>query len=173
MAGSKTCKNTVVKGKRKGEVCGRVCYADSDRCWGHQSKEVKASKGFGMGQKGSGRPRKPRAIETLKARIEADIDSYLAPIAEALEATQAVVKRFGDGDGGFHEEVQFVVDHNTRLKAAGMALDRVYGRPRQAMEITGEDGGPIQTYDLSKLSTDQVLALRDAMKAAAVAPAES
>ena len=33
---------------------------------------------------------------------------------------------------------------SARLSAIGMLLDRAYGKPRQTLEHTGEDGGPIQ-----------------------------
>jgi hypothetical protein len=33
---------------------------------------------------------------------------------------------------------------STRLSAIGMLLDRAYGKPKQALEHSGEDGGPIQ-----------------------------
>jgi len=34
-----------------------------------------------------------------------------------------------------------------RVSAASALLDRGYGKPRQTAEITGKDGGPIQTED--------------------------
>jgi hypothetical protein len=33
---------------------------------------------------------------------------------------------------------------SARLSAIGMLLDRAYGKPKQTLEHTGEDGGPIQ-----------------------------
>ena len=33
---------------------------------------------------------------------------------------------------------------SARLSAIGMLLDRAYGKPKQTLEPTGEDGGPIQ-----------------------------
>jgi hypothetical protein len=33
---------------------------------------------------------------------------------------------------------------STRLSAIGMLLDRAYGKPKQTLEHSGEDGGPIQ-----------------------------
>lgn len=43
-------------------------------------------------------------------------------------------------------------------------MDSAYGAPKQAIEHTGEDGGPIQTDDLSKLSTDELRRRRDAIR---------
>lgn len=36
-----------------------------------------------------------------------------------------------------------------RVSAANAILDRGYGKPTQVSEITGKDGGPIQTEDLT------------------------
>lgn len=40
--------------------------------------------------------------------------------------------------------VEALRDPNTALAAAKEILDRGFGRPAQAVEITGEDGGPVQ-----------------------------
>jgi hypothetical protein len=37
-----------------------------------------------------------------------------------------------------------------RVSAASVILDRGYGRPRQGVEHTGKDGGPIETRELSE-----------------------
>jgi hypothetical protein len=34
-------------------------------------------------------------------------------------------------------------DHETRMRAADRLLDRVYGRPRQGVELSGPDGEPL------------------------------
>jgi hypothetical protein len=54
-----------------------------------------------------------------------------------------------------------------RVGAANAILDRGYGKPMQAVEMTGANGGPIlsQTIDASKLSTQalaELLAARNA-----------
>lgn len=36
-----------------------------------------------------------------------------------------------------------------RVSAAGLILDRGYGKARQAVEHTGKDGGPITTQEIS------------------------
>lgn len=51
-----------------------------------------------------------------------------------------------------------------KVVASGMLLDRVEGKPVQA--ISGPDGGPIQTVDLSKLSVEQLEELERIRKAA-------
>lgn len=42
------------------------------------------------------------------------------------------------------------------VSAANALLDRAHGKPRQALEHTGAGGGPIQHYDLSKLTDDEL-----------------
>ena len=50
------------------------------------------------------------------------------------------------------------------MNAAERMLDRVHGKPKQQTEITGADGGPVQTeqaIDWSKLSVDERKAMAD------------
>lgn len=41
---------------------------------------------------------------------------------------------------------------SSRVAAASALLDRSHGRPVQALEHTGKDGGPIETADIAMLS---------------------
>lgn len=47
-------------------------------------------------------------------------------------------------------------DPNVALKAINLVLDRGYGKPSQAHEISGPGGGPIQSIDLTN-ATDEHL----------------
>lgn len=42
---------------------------------------------------------------------------------------------------------------SARIAAAVAILDRGRGKPRHAVEVTGNEGGPILTLDMAKLST--------------------
>lgn len=113
-----------------------------------------------------GRPRNPRPHEVLRERIEADIDRWLKPIEDALEHGRPVV--IWDARAGRHE-IQMVADPALALKAMQIAFDRVYGRPRQQVELTGEDGGPVRLTDetfadpeLRELMHDLVCRIADA-----------
>ena len=112
---------------------GRPCKAaplhDSDCCLAHTDEETRLSTGFGA--PGTGRPRNPRAVDVLKERIEAGIDEVLKPLWDALTAERAVV--VGNGPTAYVESVK---DHPTRIAAVRELLDRGYGRPKQATEIT-------------------------------------
>ena len=60
-----------------------------------------------------------------------------------------------------------------RVSAATAILDRAYGKPTQAMEHTGKDGGPIQTQsrtDLTKLNDAQLEHLADILAVAGGSP---
>jgi hypothetical protein len=48
---------------------------------------------------------------------------------------------------------------SARVAAANALLDRAYGKPSQSHELTGSNGGPIQTVDLTKLSGDELAQL--------------
>lgn len=51
-------------------------------------------------------------------------------------------------------------DLGAMMTAAERLLDRVYGKPRQAVEHTGADGGPMEvSSDLSRLSIEEKRAL--------------
>jgi hypothetical protein len=43
---------------------------------------------------------------------------------------------------GERASVQFMPDHDARIKAARELLDRAYGKARQALKVTGEHGAP-------------------------------
>lgn len=104
---------------------------------GHLDRTTRESLGFGGPQPGSGRPRKLRAIDVLKERMEQDIDRVLAPLFEALRAEKSVV--VGQGPTA---HVETVPDIPTRIAAARELLDRGYGRPKQVVDavvVTDED----------------------------------
>lgn len=46
-----------------------------------------------------------------------------------------------------------------RVSAANALLDRAYGKPSQAVQHTGRNGGPIQTIDLTNATDEQLDAL--------------
>lgn len=56
---------------------------------------------------------------------------------------------------------------SARVAAANALLDRGFGRPPQGVELTGKNGGPVQTLDLSRLSDAalaEMLAVADEQK---------
>lgn len=87
-------------------------------------------------REGAGRPAGRRNIAT---RSQGASLSELARkhTADALSVLVSVAKN-SDSD-------------SARVAAANAILDRGYGKPRQAHEHSGPNGGPIPTVDVSKL----------------------
>ena len=52
----------------------------------------------------------------------------------------------------------YSIDPRVRIMAGKEILDRGYGRPPQGVELTGVDGGPIVTSDMSKKETVRLAA---------------
>jgi hypothetical protein len=125
MSDKRTCKGTNSQGK----PCKAAPLTDSDYCLAHADEKTRVSTGFGA--PGNGRPRKPRAVDVLRERIEANIDRVLDPLWDALTADRAMV--VGNGPTA---HVELASDHPTRIAAARELLDRAYGRTRQSSEVT-------------------------------------
>lgn len=107
-------------------------------------------------QPGGGRPRKPRAVDILREHAEAHAADVLRVVTEGMAAERSVV--VGSGDCA---HIETVPDHPTRLAAVRELLDRAYGRPTQATEISGPDGGPVQVLDATSEAGRR--ALRDVL----------
>lgn len=82
-----------------------------------------------------GKRRIPTASDIMRERFEADADRYMKPLEEALLALKAVVV-----GNGAHAHVQTIEDYSVRLRALEVMLDRIYGKPKQAVEHSGPDG---------------------------------
>lgn len=131
------CKAKTKKGKRcrNAATIGDVCIA-------HAPRNVKDERGFGGPQPGSGRPRLPRPHEVLRQRIEDDIDRWLAPLEAALGASKPM--QTWSASRGEHKII-YVADPELGMKATKLALQLVYGKPKQPLELTGDEGGPVKT----------------------------
>jgi hypothetical protein len=66
---------------------------------------------------------KPRLGDVLRDRVEAEAEAIIGAYVTALHDEDA--------------------DHETRMRAADRLLDRVYGRPRQGVELSGPGGDPL------------------------------
>lgn len=175
------CKATT----RAGNRCKAFALRDGDHCLSHD-KNAREKARFSGKQENAGRPRKPKPTEIARRLVEENIVAVQRPYWRALGFDVEVTDegpRLIEIDGGAklhgtQQRTGKVVlsehdDLSAMMTAAERLQDRVFGRPRQALEVTGEDGGPIQTYDLSKLTTEQIIELRQTLKDAAVEPAES
>ena len=83
---------------------------------------------FKKGQSGNpkGRPRKLPELDALLAEV-------LGEEKDGMTAAEAILKKL-------RQEAA-----KGNLRAAEILLNRAYGMPRQRLEHTGEDGGPIKT----------------------------
>ena len=137
MAGK--AKKRKCKAKTKaGKPCSRPPVIGETHCLAHMSRKEREARGFGGPQPDSGRPKKPRVTDVMRKKIEAEIDKVLKPYFEALEG--AVVHAVYEGRVIPSEHP----DLAARIAAAEKLLDRVYGKPGQALELTGKDGSPIE-----------------------------
>lgn len=132
------------KGKTKdGPPCRAWALQGSKpaRCLAHSDAETRDSVGFTpeAGRRLGGRPRQPRVTEVMRERVEAEVESILRAYFDALDASRPMLV----GKGKDRRVVE-QVDHYFRLRAANALLDRVYGKPRQAHELSGPDGGPMR-----------------------------
>jgi hypothetical protein len=66
---------------------------------------------------------KPRLGDVLRERVEAEAEAIVGAYVTALHDEDA--------------------DHETRMRAPDRLLDRVYGRPRQGVELSGPGGDPL------------------------------
>lgn len=90
---------------------------------------------------GAGRPQggKSRATKQAKATLSELARSHTTT---ALNVLVSVAQK-GESE-------------SARVAAANAILDRGYGKPRQAHEHSGPNGGPIQTVDLTNVSDDDL-----------------
>jgi hypothetical protein len=141
---------------KTGNPCRAWPLRGTDRCLAHTDQVSRGSTRFGGPQPGGGRPRKPRVVDVLREQVEDRAEEVLAPLWDGLTAERAIV--VGSGESA---ELQAAPDMPTRLAAARELLDRAYGRPMQATEVSGPDGGPVQILDA--LSPDGRKAMRDVL----------
>jgi hypothetical protein len=162
---------------RRGAPCGAAAVGaergDPRYCLSHQPAEVRESLGFGGPQPGAGRPRNQRPINLARELVVEHAHEFLRPYLRTLgldfDAAGQVVKATGGGavlvgrdkEGGvFPSDVE---DLGAKIAASERLFDRVFGKPRQALEHTGDDGGPIRTeggLDLRLLTDDELRALQ-------------
>jgi hypothetical protein len=167
---------------RKGTPCKARPLGDGDRCLAHADEETRGSMRFGGPQPGSGRPRVPGSTDLQRELVELHAVAVVRPYFRALgldvagdgtvtplEHGAIVVGR--DKDGGVHACT--VEDLAAQIAAAEALLNRVHGKPRQALEHTGAGGGPIEvarSVDLRKLTDEELDQLEELLTRASPEP---
>jgi hypothetical protein len=118
----------------------------------HADEATRKSANFQQGPR-PGRPRKPRAVDVLRERIEADIDRWLRPLEDGLTADRGLV--VGDGPDA---RIESVPDHGARIKAHREAFDRAFGKPTQPTRDDGmTDGLEREIERLTELLAERTL----------------
>jgi hypothetical protein len=130
------CKATT----KAGNACKSTSVQDNGFCFSHQPAEVRESKGFSAeaGHLG-GRPRRPRLSELYAEVAEEKREEIRAVLDRGLQAKRSVV--VGNGPTAHVQEVE---DIPTQLKTVAEITDRTDGKARQSVELTGDEGGPIE-----------------------------
>lgn len=174
------CEGTNRRGRPCSAAAVRAEKGDPRYCLSHQPEETREALGFGGSQPGAGRPRNERPLDLARQLVIDNAHAFLRPYLRTLgldfdDAGQVVPSPDGgavlvgrDKEGGvFPSDVE---DLGAKIAAAERLFDRVFGKPRQALEHTGEDGGPIQTegaLDVRKLTDDELRALQGIHRAVA------
>jgi hypothetical protein len=130
----RTCTGTT----KKGAPCKAAPLKGQRTCLAHADEKTRDFTGFGGTQPGAGRPRLPRVHERMAAWMDEHLEEVFAPYREAIAG--AVVH-------GFYQGEFVLTDHPdlaARIAAAEKLQDRIYGKPRQALEVSGGGGGPVE-----------------------------
>lgn len=141
-------KRRCIAKNKAGGPCSAPPLVGKEHCLAHDPT-LSDSERFGSraqakeAAKLAGRPPKPRVVDVLRERFEAEADEWLGELKAALGATMPHM--IGTGRDAHIVEVP---DHRTRLKAIEIAFDRVYGKPKQATELSGPQGGPVEVQAL-------------------------
>jgi len=141
----------------KGQPCGAFARKGKTTCIGHADKAEQESAGFGGSQPNAGRPRLPTPTEIARDLVEQNIAVILRPHFRALgydvetgpEGLVLVPLQGGGAKlhGESREGVVKASEHEdlaAQMAAADKLLDRIYGRPKQATELTGPNGGALE-----------------------------
>lgn len=109
---------------------------------------------------GGGRKRKPRPDEVARRLVEDNVIAVLRPYWRTLGFDVVIgadgpeLEKLPDGGAKATATHQGEViasdieDLGTQMAAAEKLLDRVYGRPRQATEISGPEGGAVEVRNV-------------------------
>lgn len=151
---------------KAGKPCGATPLRDQDWCNTHAPELPESARFAGGAKPGAGRPRVPGPTEVARQLIEENVGAILSPFFNALGYD---VIDTGDGlklepvpAGGAKlygtDKGEVIVSSHDDLeamqRAAERLLDRGFGKPRQSLEHTGANGGPITFADLVTRAAD-------------------
>ena len=113
-------------------------------------------KGFTPGRSGnpSGRPKRQPISERYATIAELPAPGYLLSALKLSEAEKQAIKTYGDALA----LSQFRAGIKGKTDAAREIADRVEGRSRQAVEVSGPEGAPIDVQFMSDEQLDARIA---------------
>lgn len=130
-------------------ACSAFPLKDSEPpvCLAHADQETRERAGFGGAQPNSGRPKLPKPMDLARQLVEEHAAALLRPHFKSLGLLlndDGTVLELPSGAVVVHQgEATDIEDLGAQIAAARELLDRVYGKPKQATEITGKDGTPL------------------------------
>lgn len=176
MAERRACAGTTKAGK----PCRAPALKATGYCMVHGPEEVRESKGFGGPQEGAGRPALPKPTELARQLIEKNVIPVLRPHFAALGVTlhddgtctydptagaKVLHKEAGEGGTTYATTID---DLAAQIAAAERLLDRVYGKPKQATELSGPGGDAVRVEggapDLDLLTPEELRAYLELVK---------
>ena len=171
MSASRKCKAKTKAGK----ACRATGIMDNGFCMAHQPAEVRESLGFVADNGKGGRPRVPSPIEMKRKLIEDNVRVMVEPYFKALgyeivEGEDGELTIQESGEGGVKLTASFqghvseseIDDIGAQIEVVEKLLNRVYGKPVQQTELSGEVT-TTQKIDLSNL-TDKELEQWEALQ---------
>lgn len=118
-----SCKATT----KAGTPCRAKPLHGTSTCLAHADAETRTKMQFLPGGNGKGgRKKQPRLIDILRQEVEDRMQEVTAPFWEGLKSG----------------------DQKVRMECARELLDRSYGKPKQVSEVSGPEGGPIETVEI-------------------------
>jgi hypothetical protein len=156
---------------RSGEPCGCPPLRDRDTCSAH-SPTIPDEARFGSSERAraaghaGGRPRVERPTDLMRRLVHEHVAAFISPLFEVagldvrLVNGEVVVTPRPGGRAEMTEQQIAVV------KVCNQVMDRVDGRARQQVEVSGPDGGPVDVnadgeWDLNKLSSGELATLQE------------
>lgn len=142
-----TSKRACTGTTRKGKPCKAAALKGRDVCLAHADEETRISANFQQGPRPGRRPL-PKPTELARQLVERHAAAILRPHFKALGLMlhdDGSTTPLTNGAIVVHQgEATTIEDLGAQIAAARELLDRVYGKPKQATEVTGADGGPIE-----------------------------
>lgn len=127
---------------------------------------------FRPGQSGNpgGRPRGVAEFKEMAKKSCPDaikLAGQLVRVGLQMLSLRKQIKNTAPADLTVEQVSALDFDYRSALAAAVFIRDTGMGKPAQAIEVTGKDGGPVEYYDLKRLTDEQLEAVESTLAAVA------